>query len=130
MTALPQSLPRFGTFALLIAASCSSTGEQRVAVEPFSVEIAEDGTTVTVAVSWPVDGVAGCPPKPAGLDVDVTGDVGRVAVFVSAAGTGSSCQAECGGLLQTVTLDEPVGAILRWEWPPEALTGCSPSPLR
>ena len=130
VTSLSRALGRFGALVLLPMAGCNDSDERRVAVEPFSVQIADDGTTVMVAVSWPVDGVEGCPPNPAGLDIEVTGEIGNIAAYVSAADTGSSCQAECGELWQSVTLDQTVGNDVRWEWSSDARAGCSPSPLR
>ena len=81
---------------LLPMAGCNDSDERRVAVEPFSVQIADDGTTVMVAVSWPVDGVEGCPPNPAGLDIEVTGEIGNIAVYVSAADTDDHARPNAG----------------------------------
>lgn len=111
-----------GVVALLIVAGCTDE-PSAVAVVPDGIEVSADRRTVTVSAGYPRS--VGCAKEPGGLNVRVDGDLAVIEAVVQNTKLQDGCTLECGSIVQTVTLDEPLPETVRFEAVDGADSGCT-----
>ena len=112
------------TVLLCLAARGSDDGPGRAVVVPFSVEVSQDRQTVTVATHYAAS--LKCAQDAAGANLVVNGETATVTVFVTNRTHRDYCLLDCGLVVQTISLDRPLPAGVRFVAPQHADPGaCS-----
>ncbi len=114
---------RSAALVLLVAAVAFGCGSdaKRHAVELAEVTLSPDRRVLTVSTYSPVDMF--CPKQPAGVTVELRDGVAVVSAYVSEI-KGDTCSLECGTVVQSVTLDDPLPEGVKFVAPADALRGC------
>ncbi len=110
-----------GLCALYVVIGCSA-GSSGAAVVPEQIKVSADRRSVDVQTAYPL--AVGCAKSSGGLSIDVVDDVATVEAIVEN-GTGSmTCTLECGHVVQSITLDEPLPEPVQFAFPGDADPGC------